>query len=116
MHWREKESGQTSLLGQIVTLAVKLVLGVAGFIFMLSLLLAGLIALVLLMLWSLLHGRRPVLGMPRFSMPPGRQWGFPKTAARRSPVQQDAGEVVDIQAREIPDVSGQAPPPVDPPR
>ena len=115
MNWRYKEQGETGLLSQIVTLAVKLVLGVAGFIFMLSLLLAGLIALVLLMLWSLLHGRRPVLGMPRFSMPPGRQWGFPNAASRRGPVNPDAGEVVDVQVREIPDAAD-APPPDEPQR
>lgn len=116
MYWRDKEHGEKNLLSQIVALAVKLVLGVAGFIFMLSLLLAGLIALVLLMLWSLLRGRRPVLGMPRFSMPPGRQWGFPNAASRRGMANQNAGEVVDIQVREIPDASDEASRPVEPPR
>lgn len=103
MRWQEKEVSAMSWPAQIVTLAVKLVLGLAGFIFMLSLLVAGLIALLVIVLWSLLRGRRPVIGMPRFSMPPGRQWGFPKSGARRGTVNPDAGDVVDIQVREIPD-------------
>ena len=56
--------------------------------------------LLLLVLWSLLRGRRPVLGMPRFTMPPGRQWGFPKAGARRTTSSDD---VVDVETREVPD-------------
>lgn len=110
MRWRDKEPDEMGLFSQIVTLAVKLVLGVAGFIFMLSLLLAGLIALLLFVLWSLLRGRRPVLVMPRFSMPPGRQWGFPNAGTRRGAVNPGEGEVVDVQVREVPDTPAALPP------
>lgn len=101
MRWRDQGVGESNLLTQFVTLVVKLVLGIAGFIFMLSLLVAGLIAGVLFVLWSLLRGRRPVLVMPRFSMPPGRQWGFPNAGERARRQRED--EVVDIEVREVPD-------------
>ena len=51
-------------------------------------------------LWSLLRGRKPVIVMPRFGMPPGRQWGFPSAA--RHPAA-SRGEVVDVEVREVPD-------------
>lgn len=112
MRWQEREMGETSWLGRLATLVVKLVLGVAGFIFMLSLLVAGLIALLGFVLWSLLRGRRPTLVMPRFSMPPGRQWGFPHATARGTTVHAESAEIVDVEVREIADEL----PPLDKPR
>lgn len=92
-----------NVVTQIVSLVLKMVLAVAGFIFMLSLLLAGLIAGAVFLLWSLLRGRKPVIVMPRFGMPPGRQWGFPN-AARRP---RAGGEVVDVEVREVPEQTRQ---------
>jgi hypothetical protein len=104
MRWRDHGVGEANLLTQFVTLLVKLVLGVAGFIFMLSLLVAGLIAGLLFVLWSLLRGRRPVLIMPRFSMPPGRQWGFPQAGTRgRQQREAEVVDIVDIKVREVVD-------------
>jgi len=93
-----------NVVTQIVSLLLKLVLAVAGFIFMLSLLLAGLIAGALFLLWSVLRGRKPVIVMPRFGMPPGRQWGFPNAARRPAAT---AGEVVDVEVREVPEPTPQ---------
>lgn len=104
MHWRDPSHGESNLLTRFVTLIVKVVLGIAGFIFMLSLLVAGLIAAVLFVLWSLLRGRRPVLVMPRFSMPPGRQWGFPQAGTRSRPQgETEVIDIVDVEVREVPD-------------
>lgn len=104
MRWRDPRYGESNLLTQFVTLLVKLVLGVAGFIFMLSLLVAGLIAALVIVIWSLLRGRRPVLIMPRFSMPPGRQWGFPQAGERnRQRRENEVIDVVDVEVREVPD-------------
>jgi hypothetical protein len=87
-----------------VSVVLRLVLAVAGFVLMLSLLFAGLVAAVLFVLWNLLRGRKPVMAMPRFSMPPGRQWGFPNNA--RGPAQAP-GDVVDVQARVVPEAPPQ---------
>jgi hypothetical protein len=58
---------------------------------MLSLLVFGLLAGALLVVWALLHGRRPVLGRM-----PGARWrGFQRPAPR--------GDVVDVEVREITD-------------
>lgn len=74
----------------VFTVALRLVATLVGFAFMLGMVLLGLVAGTLLLLWSLLRGGRPVF---RFR-------GMPPRGAWRAPAQ-PPGEVVDIEAREI---------------
>jgi hypothetical protein len=93
----------TRALRATALLLLRLVAGALGLVFMLGLMLFGLIAGSLLIAWALLRGRRPVMrfgsmpaGWPRH----GRGGGGPATRA-------SAGEVIDIEAREV----TSAPPP-----
>jgi hypothetical protein len=84
-------------------LLLRLMAGALGLAFMLGLMLFGLIAGSVVIAWALLRGRRPTLrfgsvpaGWPRH----GRRGAAPATRA-------SAGEVIDIEAREV----TSAPPP-----
>jgi predicted lipid-binding transport protein (Tim44 family) len=91
------------VLGGIGALLGRLLLMVAGAVFFVSALVAAVIASVVVLVWSLLTGRRPALvhfadGRWRFrvrrSAPP---------AAAPAPRAPGSGDVIDIEAREIPD-------------
>lgn len=96
------------LLGSLVaavrgalSLALRVVFAVAGLVLMLGLLLFGLVAGTLLVLWALLRGRRAA--DVRFDWQRGAglgraPWGRP--GVNRAPPPAD---VVDVEAREIPD-------------
>jgi hypothetical protein len=87
----------TRALRATALLLVRLVAGALGLAFMLGLMLFGLIAGSLLIAWALLRGRRPVM---RFgSMPPGWPRHGRRGAGPDSPT--SAGEVIDIEAREV---------------
>jgi hypothetical protein len=78
------------LLRSTAAVALRVVATLVGFAFMLGMVLLGLVAGTLLLLWTLLRGGRPVL---RFrGMPPRNAWRAPANAP---------GEVVDIEAREV---------------
>lgn len=92
------------LPGRLGRLALRLALGLAAAVFLLSLLLASLLAVLGVSLWSLLTGRKPapVVLFARMRersrrFAPGG-WG-PTPAAPGA----DRADVVDVEAREIPD-------------
>lgn len=64
----------------------------AGFVLMLGALLAGLMLLSLLVVWSLLRGGRPAAAVFRSAFERGRR--RPATAR---------GQVIDVEVREVPD-------------
>ncbi|HMN92124.1 MAG TPA: hypothetical protein PKC60_02735 [Hydrogenophaga sp.] len=78
-----------------------LLMALAGLVFLVSLMLAGLIAVALLSLWALLTGRKPapVVVFQRFRQASTRfgQAGWPGSGGRA------AGDVVDVQAHEVPE-------------
>lgn len=78
------------LLRSAAAVALRVFATLVGFAFMLGMVLLGLVAGSLLLLWTLLRGGRPVF---RFR-------GLPPRGAWRAPPQ-PPGEVVDIEAREI---------------
>lgn len=80
-----------SLLLRLALLAFGLVAGVV-------LLVSGLVAGLLLILWALVRGKRPTV--TRFKMDP-RAFRPGMQQQRREP----QGDVVDIEAREVPDVA-----------
>lgn len=80
----------------LLTFVTRAVAVVAGLVLTGSLIVAGLIAAFFIVVWSVLRGGRPPVGVfnrpgwpPQPSMPRGSAWGAPR------------GEVIDIQAREV---------------
>ncbi|MCI1192183.1 hypothetical protein MOJ79_10045 [Calidifontimicrobium sp. SYSU G02091] len=93
--------GVAGVVGGVLALLARIVLIVAGALFFVSAMIAALIASAVLLLWSLLTGRRPTL----VPFPDGR-WMF---RARRAAPQPQAGrarrdmpgDVIDVEAREV---------------
>jgi hypothetical protein len=91
----------TDAFGQLIRLAVRLAFVAAGAVFFLSLLLAGVVAAAGFTLWSLLRGRRPVaVDVFRFQRDL-RARGFGRAGRWPASPAADAGEVVEVQAREV---------------
>lgn len=92
----------TDLLGRLIAGAIKLVLVLAATVFVVSFLLAALVVVVLVSLWSLITGRKPapVVMFTRMREQSQRYTqGVWPGAARGEP----PGEVVDVQATELKD-------------
>ena len=86
-------------LGAVLSLALRVMLGVWALLFMLGLMLLGLAVGGLVLLWALLRGRKPTL---RFGRSMKADWGrFRRAAPAATPY-----EVVEVQAREIPGEPG----------
>ena len=91
-----------SVVSRLVNFVFKLLLGLFAAIFAVSLLVAALFVVALSLLTSLFTGRKPapatVFGrFHRFS----RQGMWPGGSARQEALSPSAGEVVDVEAREI---------------
>lgn len=88
-------------LSALGALLLRVVLGVAGLVFMVGVMLFGLAVFGVLLVWALLRGRRPA--PLRFHMHRGAGWGRFNAGpgARRTPP--PAADVVDIEVREITD-------------
>lgn len=82
----------------IVKTGLRALLMVAGLIFLLSLLLAGLVLSVGLVIWALLRGKP--LSSLRFRWMTGMPGGFDRMNPLRKQ-RQTQGDVVDIDAREV---------------
>jgi hypothetical protein len=89
-------------LGGLLRLLVRLTLLVAGAVFFVSLLLAGIVVAGAYTLWSLLRGRRPTLqDILRVQRGRSSGWASGFGAGRRPASTTSAGEVVEVQAREV---------------
>ncbi|MGY4829849.1 hypothetical protein ACVNIS_14870 [Sphaerotilaceae bacterium SBD11-9] len=82
---------------RIFSFLLRLVLLAMGLVFAASLLVAGVVFSLVLVVWSLLRGKRP--RVVRFRVDPRSPFGGMRTEPR--------GEVVDIEAREVPDAPQQ---------
>jgi len=100
----------TDSVGRLVRGLLRILLALAGLVFLVSLLLAGVIAVALLSLWSLLTGRKPapVMVFQRFRQTSARYGPNAWPGAGRAA----SGDVVDVQAQEVPE---SPPPRVDSP-
>lgn len=91
------------LLGRVAGFALRLALGLAAAVFLVSLLLASVLAVAGMSLWALLTGRRPaplvVFGRMRERSRQYSQgvWRAGPAAPGTAP----GGEVVDVEAREV---------------
>jgi len=92
------------MLGAVAAVLGRLLLIAAGAVFFVSAMLAALIATAVLLLWSLLTGRRPTL----VQFPDGR-WMFRTRRAAQPPSadgtrRDGGGDVIDVEAREVREV------------
>ncbi|WP_077037688.1 hypothetical protein [Pelomonas sp. KK5] len=86
------------MISALVSFVLRIAIGVIGLLFVLGLLAVALMTVLGLTLWSLLRGRRPNIDMAaRFAQARG---GF--KPGRRANIR-PAGEVVDVEVREVPD-------------
>jgi len=87
-----------NFISQLVRFVIKLILTVLGLVFAISLLAAALIVVLLSLLKSALTGKKlaPVVVFSKFQkFAPGGRWPGAAKA-------QNAGEVVDVEVREVP--------------
>jgi ornithine cyclodeaminase/alanine dehydrogenase-like protein (mu-crystallin family) len=100
----------TDLVGRLVSLALRLVLGLAAAVFALSLLFAGLVALAFMLLRALLTGRKPapVMVWQRYreaSRASSTRWtgrATPAVTPAAMGVRSTPADVVDVTPRDIP--------------
>ena len=81
-------------LSRLLRTLLKLALGLVGFVLLLGALLVGLTLALGIVIWARLRGRKAAPGVFQAAF---------QQARRRSPT--PAGEVVDVEAREVPEVS-----------
>ncbi|MDO9480064.1 MAG: hypothetical protein U1E02_45045 [Hydrogenophaga sp.] len=102
-------NGFTDFLGRVVSGIIKLVFGLAVAIFVLSLLLAVLVVVLVSSLWALLSGRKPapVVMFQHFRQASQRYtggvWSGRTGAGRTAGRGAKPGDVVDVQAHEVPE-------------
>ncbi|MEO8152999.1 MAG: hypothetical protein ABI605_08010 [Rhizobacter sp.] len=89
-----------TFIQRLISLVLRLLLVGVGLLFAAALVAAGVVLTLVLVIWSLLRGRRP--RVVRFHVDPRA----PFAGMRRGPAQ-PPGEVVDIEAREVPDTPAQ---------
>ncbi|MDM4765595.1 hypothetical protein [Pelomonas sp. SE-A7] len=78
----------------IFSLLLRILLTVFTLVFVVGLVLVALVTMFVLLVWSLVRGRRPTIDMGRFR----RATQYRPGGSTRQPV----GDVVDVEAREVP--------------
>lgn len=86
----------STFLSRVVSALLRLVVVAVGLVFGLLAIVLGLVLAFWLIVWSLLRGRKPQV--KRFRVNPSQPFGG-MGGGRRAP----AGDVVDVEAREVPD-------------
>ncbi len=97
-----------SFVSRIIGFALKIVIGLFAALFAISLLVAGLIVFVVLLLKSLITGRRPAASMAfgrfqQFSSQNGWSGRGAREGASKPHAKPGSGDVVDVEVREVPD-------------
>lgn len=93
------------LLGRLGRTVLRLALALAAAVFLLSLLLASLLVVLGVSLWSLITGRKPAPAV-LFARMRERSQRYAQGAWRGEARQAARGDVVDVEAREIEDAGG----------
>lgn len=90
--------------GRAIALLLRLVLALAAAVFAISLLLAGLVAVVFMLLRALLTGRKPapVMVWQRYRQASASRWTRRSSAEGRDGPRAAVADVVDVEARDIP--------------
>lgn len=97
-----------SFVSRMIGLALKIVIGLFAALFAISLLVAGLIVFIVLLLKSLITGRRPAASMAfgrfqQFSSQNGWSGRGAREGASKPNSKPGAGDVVDVEVREVRD-------------
>ncbi|MET0517847.1 MAG: hypothetical protein ABW005_03320 [Burkholderiaceae bacterium] len=87
------------MLSALISAALRLILTAATVLLVLALMAVALVSLLGLLLWSLIRGRRPTIDLSGFARARQFRAGRPGAAAAAPP----RGEVVDVEAREVPE-------------
>lgn len=87
------------MISAVVSFVVRVVLVIATVIIVLSLMAVALVTMVVVILWSLLTGRKPKIDVSGFA----RARQFRAGRAGRPGAAKPMGEVVDVEVREVPD-------------
>ena len=106
---RNSMNGLTDFIQGVVRGAIKLLLVLAAAIFVVSLLLAAIVVMLAVSIWSLITGRKPepvrIFSQFRQSSARFTPGGWPGRSGGRKPGE-PAPEIVDVQAHEVPDSPG----------
>ena len=90
----------SAFLGRVINGLLKLVLLMAASVFVVSFLLAGLVVVVAVSLWSLVTGRKPA-PVVMFSRMREQSQRYTQGAWPGQPRREPPGDVVDVQATEV---------------
>lgn len=99
----------TRLLSRILRLVLTLVLAAFGLVFMVSLMAAALIVVILSLLKGLITGKKPAVSMTFSRFQRYSPKGMWPGAANPEMARKAAGNVVDVEVREIKDISENLP-------
>ena len=94
-----------NLISTLISIAARLVLAVASIVLFLAVLAAGLVIFGVLMLWSLIRGRKPTLNNAAFQRAAQfRAQGFRTGPGMAGMGQRPApqGDIIDAEVREVP--------------
>ncbi|MBT9493735.1 MAG: hypothetical protein IV107_15640 [Paucibacter sp.] len=92
------------MFAALINFVVRVVLTLATVVLVLALMGVAVVTMIGLLIWSLLRGRRPVLDTSGFAR--ARSYRPGQRAASTTP--KPVGEVIDIEAREVPNKPPQA--------
>jgi hypothetical protein len=87
------------MISAVVSFVLRVVLTVAGLLFVLALMGVALVTLTGVVVWSLIRGRRPKIDVSGFAK---ARNGFGGGGFNAGRVRKPMGEVVDVEAREVP--------------
>ena len=87
------------MISAVVSFVLRVLLTVAGLFFVLALMGVALVTLIGVLLWSLIRGRRPKIDVSGFAR---ARNGFSAGGFNAGRARQPMGEVVDVEAREVP--------------
>ncbi|MDN3920147.1 hypothetical protein [Roseateles violae] len=86
------------MIASLVSFVTRLVLAAATVVLVLGLMAVALFTMLVLIAWSLIRGRRPKIDVSGFARARGR-------FAPGRPGARPVGEVVDVEAREVPEAT-----------
>jgi uncharacterized membrane protein YedE/YeeE len=102
--WWLSQGLRMRFMSRFLAWVLRLAMVAMGLVFGVVVVLAGLVLGLTVVAWSLLRGRKPAV--MRLRMNPGMNPRSPFEGMRRAAPQ---GDVVDIEAREVPDIPQQLP-------
>ena len=85
------------MISALLSFVLRVVLTIATVVLVLGLMAVALLTMLFVIIFSLLSGKKPKIDVSGFKRARDFRAGVP-----RRPVQESAGEVIDVEAREVP--------------